>query len=60
MAIGSIYKSRKSVAERTCALNEKLEAFVSHTIGKVAFLLAAQALTLLNHARLIIFASLGD
>ena len=60
MATGSISKSRQSVAARTCALSEVQEALVSHTAEEVAFLAVAQAPTLLNHARLVVFASWGD
>ena len=60
VAIGSISKSRQSVAKRTCALSEVQEPLVGHTAEEVAFLVAAQAPTLLNHARLVVFASWGD
>ena len=60
MATGSISKSRQSVDSRTCALSEVQEAWVSHTAEEVAFLAVAQAPTLLNHARLVVFASWGD
>ena len=60
MATGSISKSRQSVAARTYALSEVQEALVSHTAEEVAFLAVAQAPTLLNRARLVVFASWGD
>ena len=58
--MSSISKRRQSVAERTCALSEAQEALISHTAEKVALMVAAQALRLLNHARLVVFASWGD
>ena len=60
MAIGSISKSRQSVAARTCALSEVQEVLVSHTAEEIALLVVAQGATLLNHARLVVFASWGD
>ena len=60
MAIGSIYKSRQSVSERTCALSKVQEALVSHIAEDVDFLVASQAPMLLNHARLVVFASRRD
>ena len=58
--IGSISKSRQSVAKRKCPLSEVQEALVSYTAEEVAFLVAAQAPTLLNYGRLVVFASWGD
>ena len=60
MATGSISKSRQSMAAIPCALSEVQEALVSHTAEELAFLAVAPAPTLLNHARLVVFASWGD
>ena len=48
VVIGSISKSRQSMAERTCALSEVQEVLVSHTAEDIAFLAEAKALKLLG------------